>query len=160
MQQIKDWYAAQDANDQRLVLFAAVFFAGLLLVFGLLKPLSDAVSEREMQLEARQRSVDSWREAMPKILASRGNGNQAGSNQALNTIVTSTSRQFSLNVSRLQEKGSNEIQVWFDNVEFNSFLRWVAELQQSYGASVESVNIRSAKERVGLVSIDVKINKN
>ncbi len=91
-------------------------------------------------------------------MASRGGASAASSSQKLSSIVTSSTRRFNLRVSRVQEKGDTEIQVWFDNVPFNDFARWVADLNNRYQVSVASVNIRS-KDRNGISSIDVKLSK-
>jgi len=89
-----------------------------------------------------------------------GSGAQTrgGSHQPLSAIVTSSTRDFNLRVSRVQEKGSDEFQVWFDNVAFNDFIRWITVLNNRYQVSVVSVNVRS-KDRDGLSGIDVKLHK-
>lgn len=158
-QQIREWYNALDSNEQRMVLVASVFFSLVLLIFGILKPLNDSVKELSIQVESRQSSVNKWKEAMPLLVANKGQNSGAGSNMPLSSVITSTAKRFNMNVSRVQEKGSDEIQVWFDNIAFNDFLRWTAQIQNAHQAKVASVNIRS-KDRDGLSSIDVKIIKN
>lgn len=157
-QQINDWYTELETNEQRIVVVAAIFFSLVILVFGILKPLNDSVSSLQGQVKSRQKSVDKWKQSMPIILANRGHSQGASSGQALSFIVTSTSKRFNLRVSRVQEKSSDEMQVWFDSVPFNDFIRWVAEVQNRHNVKVASVNVRS-KDRDGLASIDIKILK-
>ena len=61
---------------------------------------------------------------MPALLANRGQVRGGNNSMPLNSIITNSTRKFNLRVSRVQEKNSDEIQVWFDNVPFNDFLRW------------------------------------
>lgn len=158
MQQLKEWYSGLDNNEQKMVQIASVFFGLVILIFGLLKPLSQSVTDLQTQVKSRQKSVDHWKQSMPLLLANRGQAAGGSSSMPLNTVITSTARKFNLNVSRVQEKGSDEIQVWFDNISFNDFLRWTAEIQNKHRVKVSSANIRS-KDRDGLSSIDVKIIK-
>ena len=158
MEQIKAWYNGLEENEQKIVLFAVVFFSVVLIFFGLIKPINDQVNSLELSVTSKQSMVAQWRKDLPKIMASRGGASAASSSQKLSSIVTSSTRRFNLRVSRVLEKGDTEIQVWFDNVPINDFARWVADLNNRYQVSVASVNIRS-KDRNGISSIDVKLSK-
>ena len=157
MEQIKEWYNGLEENEQKIVVFAGVFFSVVILFFGLIKPVNDKVSKLGMSVKTKQETIAQWRKDLPKIMSSRGQVSSSGS-QKLSSVVTSSTRRFNLRVSRVQEKGVNEIQVWFDNVPFNDFARWVADLNNRYKVSVASVNVRS-KDRNGISSIDVKLTK-
>lgn len=157
MEQIKQWYAGLEDSEQRIVLIAAVFFSLVIVFFGIIKPLNDKVSGLQQTADIRRSTVAQWQLELPKIMASSGQAS-GDSSQALSSVVTSSTRRFNLRVSRVQEKGDNEIQVWFDNVAFNDFIRWVAALNQQYQVKVSSVNIRT-RDRDGLSSIDIKIEK-
>lgn len=156
MQQLKVWFEALEQNEQKIVLIATAFFAFVILVFGILKPLSNSVSSLQNQVDSRQQSVEKWKQAMPQLLANKGQSSNSNSTQAISSVVTTTTKQFNLRVSRVQEKGTEEMQVWFDNVPFSDFVRWVAEVQDRYKLKVASVNIRN-KDRNGLASIDIKL---
>ena len=156
MQQLKEWFEGLDENEKRIVIIGGIFFSLVILIFGILKPLNDSVGTLEQQVNSRQDSVDQWKANMPTILANRGAASGTSSNRALSNVVTSTTRRFNLKVSRVQEKGQDEMQVWFDNVAFNDFIRWTAELENRHKITIDSVNIRS-KDRNGLSSIDIKI---
>lgn len=158
MEQIKEWYEGLEQSEQRIVMVAATFFSLVILFFGILKPLNSAVSDMSSKVTSRQSSVDFWKQSMPTVLANRGRANASSSAMALSSVVTTTTRRFNLRVSRVQEKNPTEIQVWFDNVPFNDFLRWIAEIENKHQVSVASVNIRS-KDRDGLSSIDIKLQK-
>lgn len=158
MQQLKLWYAGLEQTEQRIVLAGTTILALMIIYFGILLPIDNSVSKLQRQVDSRQKSVNNWKQALPVIMANRGQGISGSSNQPLSNIITSTSNQHNLNMSRVQEKNADEMQVWFDNVPFNNFIRWVSEIQQTYGVKVASVNIRS-KDRNGLSSIDIKIRK-
>ena len=124
----------------------------------MISPINSSVSKLETQVKAKQETVDWMKQQVPQILASKGGGNVRTSNQSLSSIVNTTTSRFSLAVSRRDSKSPNEMQIWFDNVSFNSFLSWSAELKKRYGISIATVNIRS-QDRNGITSINVKLIK-
>ncbi len=158
MQQLKTWYAGLEENEQKMVVVAAVVMALLILVFAVIKPLNNSVSTYQQKVKGRQSSVNNWKAALPVIIANRGQTSNASNNRGLSYVITSTTRAFNLRVSRVQEKGADEIQVWFDNVAFNDFIGWVADIQNRYQVKIASVNVRS-KDRDGLSSIDIKVQR-
>lgn len=158
MDKIKLWYAQLDEREQKIVQGGVALLIFFIVFFGMFKPLYDSVSTMQKRVESRQSSVNKWKEAMPIILANRGQISAPGENRTLSFIVTSTTRSFNLRVSRVQEKGVEEIQVWFDNVSFNDFVSWIADIQEKYSVKIASVNIRG-KDRDGSSSVDVKIQR-
>jgi len=158
IEHFKIWYAQLDQREQRILNISGLFVAILFLLFALIKPINDKVEQLQLQVDARARSVNQWEKALPLIVSNRGQGKAGASSQALSYVITSSTNKYGLRVSRVQEKSSDEIQVWFDNIPFNEFVRWLAEIQGSHQISVASLNIRS-KDRNGLSSIDIKIKK-
>ncbi|WP_196139291.1 type II secretion system protein M [Aliikangiella sp. G2MR2-5] len=158
MEQLKQWFESLDEKEQKLVLVLSVFILLVMIFFALVKPINDQVGKLESKVKGQERIIAQWSDSIPKILASGGRGSGATSSQSLSSVVTASTRQFNLRVSRVQEKNSGELQVWFDNVPFNDFMNWIGELGNRYKVSVASVNIRS-KDRNGLISIDVKLRK-
>lgn len=155
MDQIKQWYSELESSEQRIVMILGILFILVILIFGLLMPINQTVDSLQTKVSSSQNSVDQWKQSIPILRANRG---RASSNQSLNSVVTSSTRQFNLNVSRVQEKGEDEMQVWLDNVVFNDCLNWISQLEKRYKVKVASINIRN-KDRNGLINLDVKLQK-
>lgn len=157
MEQIKQWYSELQENEQKIVIAIGFVFILVIFIFGLIMPINQSVNQLESKVNKEQRVINTWQESIPKI---RANRNQAGgsSNQSLNSIITSSTRVFDLKVSRVQEKGDDQMQVWLDNVPFDNSLRWISMLEKRYKVKVSSINLRN-KERNGLVNLDVRLQK-
>lgn len=158
MESIKEWYNELADSEKKIVIIFAVICSLLILVFGLLMPISQSVNTLEKRVASAQKSVNMWQQAMPTIRAKRNSSSAGSTSQSLNTVITSSTRQFNLNVSRIQEKGTNEIQVWLDNAAFNETLLWINQLEKRYKVTVASMNIRN-KQRNGIVNLDVKLQR-
>ena len=53
--------------------------------------------------------------------------------------------------SRLQPDGDTQVRVWVDEVQFDSLVRWVNELQTRYGVRVDSLDVER-QPTAGLVN--------
>ncbi len=158
MEQIKEWYNGLDERDQQIALYASIGLFLFIIYFGLLDPLNQSVTKMEMKVESQQKTVDWMKRQVSLIRGNNGKSSSSGSQLPLATVVNNTTRSYALPVSRRDSKSPNEMQVWFDNVPFNSFLRWASEIKSKYDVKIITVNIRS-RDRDGIASINVKLLK-
>jgi len=158
MEQIKQWYSSLDEKDQKITIIAAIVVSLLLIYLILISPVNNAVSSIEKEVAAKQKTVNWMKTQVSIILSNKGGGSVQTSSQPLSSIVNTTTNRFSLPVSRRDSKSPNEMQIWFDNVSFDSFLRWSNELKVRHGVSITSANIRS-QDSNGTTSINVKLIK-
>jgi len=158
MEQIKAWFSTLDEKDQKITVVVAILVALMLVYLLILSPVNDSVSQLEAEVAAKQKTVDWMKQQVPVILASKRTGGGVVSSLALSAVVNNTTTKYNLPVSRRDSKSPNEMQVWFDNVPFDSFLQWVSEINRKHGVTVSSVNVRS-QDRNGITSINVKLLK-
>jgi len=159
MDSIKEWYSALDENEQKIVFVASMVIGILMLYLIIVDPIVTKVDELQNQVASKQKNVDWMKQQLPLILASKNQTSSvAASSLTLSAIVNRTTGNYHLPVSRRDSKSPYEMQIWFDNVNFDSFLSWVAEIQSRYGVTISNVNVRS-RDRNGITSINVKLLK-
>ena len=158
MDQIKAWFLALDDKDQKITIVVVVAFSFFFLYFILINPVNESAAKLKKEVAAKQKTVDWMKKQVSIIRATKGGGSSSSSSLPLSSVVNSTTNKYDLPVSRRDSKSPNEMQVWFDNVSFDSFLSWVAEIKTKHGVTVTSVNVRSA-DRDGITSINVKLLK-
>ena len=158
MEQIKEWFESLDDKDQKITIVAGIAISLFLLYFVLIEPVNESASKLSSEVAAKQKTVDWMKKQLPIILSNKGGTGANKSSLALSTLVNNSTRKYALPVSRRDSKSPNEIQIWFDNVSFDSFLNWAAEVKSKYGVTITSVNVRS-RERDGITSINVKLLK-
>ncbi|MFT6732631.1 MAG: general secretion pathway protein M [Polaribacter sp.] len=158
MDSIKNWFNELSEQDQKITLIAGALVSIILVYLLIISPLNEGVNKLEIEVASRIKS-DLWMSQQVSIIKSNSSiGSAVGGSLPLTSIINSTTKKFNLAVSRRDSKSPNEMQVWFDNVSFDSFLRWVAEVESKHNVSVASVNIRS-RENDGITSINVKLLK-
>ncbi|MBV1911933.1 MAG: type II secretion system protein M [Kangiellaceae bacterium] len=158
MEQIKAWFGGLDERDQKVTVGVAIIVGLALVYLIILSPINESVEKLETEVAAKQKTVDWMEKQVPVIVASKGGRKGTVSNLQLAAVVNNTTSKYDLPVSRRDSKSPNEMQVWFDNVPFDSFLRWVSEIKQKHGVTVVSLNVRS-QDRNGVTSINVKLLK-
>ncbi len=158
MEQIKNWYSGLDQRDQKITLVASVFVFLFLLYLLIIEPINSSVEQLQREVAATETTISRIKQQIPIVLASKRTGGGNVSSLPLTSVVNTTTTKYNLPVSRRDSKSPNEMQVWFDNVSFDSFLQWVAEINKSHGITVTSVNVRG-QDRNGVTSINVKLLK-
>ncbi|PCI68152.1 MAG: hypothetical protein COB38_09110 [Gammaproteobacteria bacterium] len=158
MDPIKNWFNELSEQDQKITLFAGALVSIALIYLLVVSPLNESVNKLEIEVSSKIKS-DQWMAQQVSIIKSAGvSGQLVVGTLPLTSIINNTTRKFNLAVSRRDSKSPNEMQVWFDNVSFDDFLRWVAEVESKHGVSVATVNVRS-RENNGITSINVKLLK-
>lgn len=158
MEQIKAWFESLDDKDQKITIVAGIAISIFMLYFILIEPINESAGKLTREVAAKQKTVDWMKKQIPIILSNKDGGTTARSSLPLSNLVNNTTRKYSLPVSRRDSKSPNEMQIWFDNVSFDSFLSWTAEIKSKYGVTITSVNVRS-RDQDGITSINVKLLK-
>ena len=158
MEPIKNWFNDLSEQDQKITLIAAAIEALVLIFLIIINPLNESVNKLETEVASKIKSDQWMSQQVSNIKSSGGAAKSQAASLPLTSIINTTTKKYSLSVSRRDSKSPNEMQVWFDNVNFDNFLRWVAEVESKHGVSVATVNVRS-RERNGITSINVKLLK-
>ncbi|PHS18788.1 MAG: hypothetical protein COA86_06325 [Kangiella sp.] len=158
MDPIKNWFNELSEQDQKITVAAGAVVSVILVYLLIVNPLNESVNKLEIEVASKIKS-DQWMSQQVSIIKSTGaTSSVVAGSLPLTSIINNTTRKFNLAVSRRDSKSPNEMQVWFDNVSFDDFLRWVAEVESKHGVSVATVNVRS-RENNGITSINVKLLK-
>ena len=158
MEQIKAWFSTLDDKDQKITIAAAIVLSIFIVYLVLISPINESVNSLEKKVADKQNTIDWMKKQIPLIRVNQGGASKATSSLSLSSLVNSTTKKYGLPVSRRDSKSPNEMQVWFDNVSFDSFLSWVAEIKSRHGVTIASVNVRS-RDQDGITSINVKLLK-
>ncbi len=157
MEQLKTWYFGLEEREQTITLYFTIIIAILLIYFIIIEPINSSAIKLEKKLAASQKNIDWMKKQVPIILTKKGI-NSSTSSLPLTSIINKSTRQYALPVSRRDSSSPNEMQVWFDNVSFDVFIRWSADIKNKYGVGISSVNIRD-RDSSGITSINVKLFK-
>jgi general secretion pathway protein M len=146
---LKTWWESLNDREHELAIWGGSIFTIGLFYWIVWSPLSDAVVDNKRLLD-KQQKLNSWAaDAIVQIKGSSGNTNVgAGS---LSQIVNQTSRQFNVQIGRMNPKDKT-LQLLIDEIVFNDLLRWLAHLEQKQGIKIHNVDV-SETEVPGIVRV-------
>lgn len=149
-------------RERVIVLVGSVVVLLTVLYLGLIEPVVQAHSNRVAALSS-SRALAVQLETAAAAVASAGpkaGGAQAGRGMSLLAAVDQSTRGGALakTPERMQPEGDREVKVWFDDVPFDSLVRWLAALQTQYGISVGTLDVE-AQSGNGLVDARLSLNR-
>ncbi|MCU7852392.1 MAG: type II secretion system protein M [Candidatus Thiodiazotropha sp. (ex Monitilora ramsayi)] len=153
---MKMWWLTKTPREQlALILAAAALFLFLLYLMAW-QPFSQAVEQKRLLVKSQQSTLNWMQNNLTEIQHLRGSGGasrKAASNEALLTLVDRTAKQRQLRqrIQRIKPQGDQTVQLWVEQVAFDTLLIWLGELTQKYGIQIDSLNI-DRQELPGLVN--------
>lgn len=140
-------------RERLLLLCAAAVLLAALLYLAVWEPL--VKSNQRLRGDVSQlRSNLSWlRSVEPEVSRLRGRNMGVANGGTLLNLVDQGSKSNGLasSITRLQPEGEKEVRLWFDQVSYESLMRWVLELETAQGVQVAELNVgRTAN--AGMVS--------
>ena len=151
MNALKQKFTALTEREQRLVLLSGLVILLGIFYWGLWAPLNQSISQQSQLLESNKKLV-SWVEEQGQKAAHlrRTQSSPRQVTGSLPQLVTSTSSNHSLSISRMQPQG-DEIQVWIDEAPFNSLVGWLNELE-TRGIVIEQLDVAVANA-TGMIKV-------
>lgn len=137
---MKTWWLGLNTREQRLVgsLGAVVL---IFLFYSLVwQPLNDSIINTEKKV-ARQQELLSWvNQEISRYQANSGNAKRPKNNASLSSIVNQAANRSGIAITRIQPQG-DDLQVWIDNIAFNTLLQWLEQLSQQHGLMIKNIDL-------------------
>jgi general secretion pathway protein M len=105
-----------------------------------------------MRIQSEKQLLSWVKEKADDISQKRGSAGVQFSNQPLNQVISSSTRQFNIELQRVQPR-NEMLQVWVAPMPFNRFIDWLTYLKEKQGIEVEFMDIDRGKE-AGVVEIN------
>lgn len=138
------WLQSLSDSEQKLVKFAGGFFAVFLVVM-IINSIQSGVEESNRKLK-QQQDLNNWALQQISIVKSSANGTTSRAAGSLTQVINNTSRQYNINIARLQPQKTDLVKVGLEDVGFNRLMQWLADLQSKHGVRVESIDLSKADE--------------
>ncbi|WP_110458308.1 type II secretion system protein M [Shewanella algidipiscicola] len=151
MENLKTWWNGLILREQQLVATCGVVLMLGVLYWGVWTPISEAEQDAERALQAQQATLTYVKQTANKIVALQNAGGKKAYSSSLSATVTQTAKRYGLAITRMQPQGQ-KIQVWMDEVPFNSLLSYLSDLVQQQGLSLDSIDLAQA-DAPGLVKV-------
>jgi general secretion pathway protein M len=154
MNKLKAWYAGLETREQRVVGIGAIVLGVLLLFGGLLLPLESAVSTAVKNRDTRRDDLAWMRINAPEVQAGAGTVG-ADTGEAPVVLVDRVGREAGLGSAlRGTQPSGTGVRVQLEAAPFDTLISWLANLDQHYGLTIESISVDRAA-RPGVVNANI-----
>lgn len=158
MNAIKSWYSGLNQNERNLVSLLSIMIIALILFIAVVLPVRGYLNDLNQRVDNATKDLPGIASKV-EALQNRTGGTNSVRNQSLNQLITTSSKRYGLQFSRIEERKRNEeIQVRLDEAEFDQLLRWVGQLEQQHGLVIDTLRV-SDTETVGMVDASIKFIK-
>lgn len=150
------WWLSKSPREQLALIIAAAALLVLLIYLLAWQPFSQALEQSQLRVKSKQATLVWMEDQMPEILRLKGAQRKSGrktTNEALLTLVDRTAKQSQLRqqIQRIKPQGDKRVQLWVEQAAFDTLVKWLAELTDSYGIQIDSLNI-DRQDLPGLVN--------
>lgn len=153
VEQFKEWWQSISEREQHLSLVSAAFVILAILYWGAWQPLSNQLEDSQIKLQRAEQTLR-WVENKSVELVQAGVAKKThrGKKQSLTKVLNRTAKKYNITFSRVVNK-KEQVEIWIDEVEFNRFIAWLTNLNNSDGVSVVKSDI-STTDTQGKVKIN------
>ncbi|MCG9697902.1 type II secretion system protein M [Shewanella sp. Isolate11] len=140
MDNIKTWWNGLILREQQLVAACGVMLVVGIFYWGIWTPISNTEADAERSLQSQQNTLNYVKQTANKIVGLKQSGGAKAFSGSLSTAATQGAKSFGLEITRMQPQG-NKLQVWMDEVPFDSLLGYLSDLVQQKGLSLDSIDL-------------------
>lgn len=160
---MKTWYNSLSPRERTLVLFASVAVFTLLFWMILAKPLFKKHQKLNKQISAQQATLENMKKQSLQIKALKQQNIKpaikvSGNTQQLIERALQTWR-LKPQLERMQSQGANGVRIILKNANADRFMRFLFELENKYGLTINNLVISNTKKEPGFVDIRLTIKK-
>lgn len=151
MDNLRMWWEGLEARERQLVSVAGIMVVIGILYWGIWTPISQAEADAMNKLKQQEQTLNYVKQKANKLMSLKRGGGKSSFSGSLSSVVNGTAGRYNLVITRMQPQG-DKVQVWMDEVPFESLLGYLNELVQQKGLSLDTLDL-SETEDPGLVKV-------
>jgi general secretion pathway protein M len=142
---VKDYINSLNERERWMVIGGGLCLALYLFYMLIYAPLSNKVAERSAQLTEKMATLD-WMKKIKQQGPLGAKKQNVEPSKLLNLVATQLKMMDSIKLPyQLQQTSSGDVQLSFEEVPFNLFLNWLAELNKKYNISIKQFEATQTK---------------
>lgn len=146
------WWKSLQQRERQMLTIGGVFVVIAFFYWVIWQPITESVAEQKVKVQTQQQLLSYVQNGTQRVKAlQRATGKRADTNGTLTQWANQTARQQKINISRMQPQGES-LQLWVDDVPFNSLMSWLGVLHDRHGIVIESFDV-SVGDEPGMVRV-------
>lgn len=158
MNAFKQWWDQASSRDQIMLMAGAVFLLVYLLFVAVLGPVKDMRDKEVVRNTAQRASLERVKELAAKVMEQNAAASSGAQQSSIESIVQRSFGPNNLQVSSMDSSGNNGLRLRFDEVPFDSALKWLHEMEVTQGLQIQDLAI-SPTNNPGMVSVNLRMQQ-
>ncbi|MDP5135152.1 type II secretion system protein M [Rheinheimera baltica] len=142
-QQIISWWSGLQQREQQLVAIAAAVVTIGMFYWLIWQPLHQSKVTQQQNVQLAQRQLSQLQQELPQLHAAGSATIQRSG--SLSQVVSTSARNFGINVSRMQPQ-NEQLTLVLDDMRFDQLLGWLHALQYQHGVKLQNLDIATADD--------------
>ncbi|MZI94760.1 type II secretion system protein M [Vibrio sp. CAIM 722] len=139
--QLKLWWRSITPREQRLVLIGGICIVIGVIYWGILAPLQQRIDQSQLRINSEKQLLSWVSHKANQITALRKQGGMTQQRLPLNQVIATSTRDFGIELIRVQPRDEDGMQVWIQPLPFTKLLDWVKFLQENQGITVQHLDV-------------------
>ncbi len=145
------WWQSINQREKVMVSVCSLLIVVAVVFWGAVQPLKERREQAKSRIQSEKQLLSWVTDNAEKITALRKQGGVVRTSTPLNQVITTSTRQFKIELIRVQPRGEM-MQVWVQPLPFSQLVAWIAYLKEQQGVDVEFMDIKRAKQN-GVVEV-------
>jgi general secretion pathway protein M len=139
------WLQSLSPRERRMVTFGAAA-AGVLLIFAILFPLNNSVSQAQTRVATKQQDLAWMKSVAPQVAAAGPAIAKPANQESLIVLIDRSARESGLGsaLTSSEPSGQGGLRVRLEKAPFDVVVGWIARLSEQNGINVETASVDSA----------------
>ncbi len=154
---MQQWFLQLSRRDQVMVALLAGFLLLYILYIFAWKPIADVRESLRLQNVAAEQDLQEVIQLVAEYqILSTSSTSKKNDGRSLPTIIDETVSANKLTMGRFQPNASGDVQVRFDNANFDYLITWLYQLDNEYSIALKEMSISPGNNK-GLVNASVRL---
>lgn len=161
---MNEWWETLQSRERYMVLITAVLVSVAMLYFAIWSPIASSRDTKQKRIEAKRETV-AWmsqkKQEVEDLKSINPNlFNRASDARSLLAIVDAGAKQMGIRpaITRIEPKGEESVQIWLENMTFDSLIVLLAELERRNNIEVTDASLNRS-DQIGKVTGKVTLNR-
>lgn len=148
---IKAQWQQLNTREQQLVAFMTTVVVIFIFYSFVWQPLNEGLVKADKKI-VKQQQLLSWVQENTARYKQNSRGGKANkASGSLSSIINRTANSANISIDRIQQQGE-DIQVWLEDISFNTLLSWLETLSNEQGLSIKSIDLTDSDQE-GAVNV-------
>ena len=161
---MRDWWLSRQPRERLILILGGVLFVAALLYLLVWEPLARERTNLANRVKAQGKTLVWMQQASEQVKRLRSqspNVNKKVNQGSLMSIVDSSAKRSKIRkpIQRIEPEGKNGVKLWIENVDFDTLIRWLDEIERRYGVLVSRATITRKEATPGRVDSRLSLER-